>query len=67
MIYIVLRDDRGLRAFAARRHQARYRCNRRQRRGIRARRNGGGTGGKTKGYFQKVAAFHDISLFVVGE
>jgi len=37
---------------------------RRQRRGLRARGQRGGPGGKSNGELQKVAAFHDISLFV---
>jgi len=41
---------------------------RRQRRGLRARSSQcGGAGGGSNGEFQKVAAFHDISLFVRGE
>ena len=38
---------------------------RRQRRGLRARGQRGGAGGKSNGKLQKVAAFHDISLFVL--
>jgi hypothetical protein len=37
---------------------------RRQRRRLRARGQRGGSGGKSNGELQKVAAFHDISLFV---
>ena len=37
---------------------------RRQRRGLRARGQRGGSGGKSNGELQKLAAFHDISLFV---
>jgi hypothetical protein len=37
---------------------------RRQRRGLRARAQRGGPGGKSNGELQEVAAFHDISLFV---
>ena len=40
---------------------------RRQRRGLRARAERGGPGGKSNGELQKVTAFHDISLFVSGE
>jgi hypothetical protein len=36
---------------------------RRQRRGLRARDERSGSGRKSSGEFQKVAAFHDISLF----
>ena len=63
-IDFVLCNDRGLGSFAARRHQAMYSRNRRQRRGVRGRSKcgGGGGSGKSNGEFQKVAAFHDISL-----
>ena len=40
---------------------------RRQRRGLYAGGQRGRAGRKSKGEFQKVAAFHDISLFVGGE
>jgi hypothetical protein len=40
---------------------------RRQRCCLRARSQRRGARGKSKGEFQKVAAFHDISLFVDGE
>jgi hypothetical protein len=40
---------------------------RRQRRGLRARGQRSGSGGKSSGEFQKVAALHDISLFMYGE
>jgi hypothetical protein len=42
-------------------------CERRhhQRRGLRGRGQRGGSGGKSDGEFQKVAAFHDISLVVL--
>jgi hypothetical protein len=36
---------------------------RRKRRGLRARGHRGSARGKSKGEFQKVAAFHDVSLF----
>jgi hypothetical protein len=39
---------------------------RRKRRGLRARSQRGGAGGNSKGKFQEVAAFHDISLFGFG-
>jgi hypothetical protein len=39
----------------------------RKRRGVRARSKCRSARGYTKGEFQKVAAFHDISLFVRGE
>ena len=40
---------------------------RRQRCSLRARGERSGAGGKSKGEFQKMAAFHDISLLVDGE
>jgi hypothetical protein len=40
---------------------------RRQRRGLRSRAQRGGSGAKANGELQKVAAFHDISLFRSGE
>ena len=40
---------------------------RRQRRGLRARSKHGCAGGGGKGEFEKMAAFHDISLFVRGQ
>jgi hypothetical protein len=39
----------------------------RQRRGLRARRQRGRPGGNSNGKFQKVAAFHDVSLLVFSE
>ena len=66
VIDIVLGDDRGLCGFAGRGHDARHRCSRRQRRRIRAHSNRRGTGGEPNSEFQKVAAFHDISLFMRG-
>ena len=39
---------------------------RRKRRGLRARSQRGGAGGNSKGKFQEVAAFHDISPFGFG-
>jgi hypothetical protein len=61
MIDLILADNSGFHDFAAPRHEARLRGNWRQRRGFRARGKGSGTGGNSKGEFQKVAAFHDIS------
>src|SRR6266705_3344596 len=60
-IGIVLRGNRGFRAFAARWHRAVFRQYRRQRRGLRTRRKCCSTGDISKGEFQKVAAFHLIS------
>jgi hypothetical protein len=61
LIDIVLGDDRGICTFNARRREALFRSNRRQRRGLRARSKRGSARGYSKGEFQKVAAFHDIS------
>jgi hypothetical protein len=60
-IGIVLRGNRGFRAFAARWHNAVFRRYRRQRRGLRTRSKCCSTGDISKGEFQKVAAFHLIS------
>jgi hypothetical protein len=65
VIDIVLRRDRGFCGFAAPRLEALFRCNRRQRRGLRARSNCCSARGKSKGEFQKVTAFHDFSSFAV--
>jgi hypothetical protein len=59
-IDIILRNHGGFRAFAVRRHQTRFRRNRRQRRGLRRRSKRPRTCNKSKGEFQKVAAFHHI-------
>ena len=63
-IDFVLCNDRGLGGFAARRHETLYSRNRRQRRGIRGRSKccGCGGSGKSNSEFQKMTAFHDISL-----
>jgi hypothetical protein len=53
--------DRGMR-IRRRQPAAMIKRLRRQRRGLCAGGKRGGSGGKSKGYFQKVAAFHDISL-----
>ena len=66
-VHIVLRDHCRFRAFAARRSQTLRRRNRRQRRSIRAGSKRRSTSGKSKGDFQKVAAFHDIFLLVHDE
>ena len=66
MVDIVLRNHGGFRAFAVWRYQARFRRNRRQRRGLRSGGKRPRAGNKSKGEFQKVAAFHNISL-VCGE
>lgn len=61
-IDLVLADDRGFRIFTRRRHEIRLRPDRRQRCSLRARSKRGRAGHKSKGEFQKVTAFHDISL-----
>jgi hypothetical protein len=66
LIDIVLRDDRGFRALAARRQEALLWRNRRQRRRLRARSKRRRACNKSKGEFQKVAAFHDISSLAGG-
>ena len=66
-IDIVLRDNGRLCALAVRRRQALLRSDRRQRRGLRARGKRGGACDKSQGEFQKVAAFHNISLVCGGE
>ena len=64
-IDVFLRDNRG---FTARRHNGLFRCNRRQRPGLRARRKRGGACNKSNGEYQKVPAFHDIRpLLLVGD
>jgi hypothetical protein len=60
-IDIVPGDDRGIRARSARRREALFRSYRRQRRSLRARSKRGSTRGYSKGEFQKMAPFHDIS------
>ncbi len=67
MIDIVLRDDGGLRAgfsaLPARRRETFRRHDGRQRRSLRTCGKRGSARGKSKGEFQKVTAFHDISSF----
>jgi hypothetical protein len=60
--------DSGTSVLIARRQPSVF-CERmrRKRRGLRARGQRDRTRAKSKGKFQKVAAFHDISLFVSGE
>jgi hypothetical protein len=62
VIDLVLADNSRFRGFAARRQQPRFRRDRRQWCGLRARSKRGSARYKSKGEFQKVAAFHDISL-----
>jgi len=61
-IDIVLRGDRGFRTFAARGREAVFRRYGWQRRGLRASGKRCSAGNISKGEFQKVAAFHHISL-----
>jgi hypothetical protein len=60
VVHIVLRDDRGLRAFAP----SMLRRNRRQWRRICAGSKCRSARGYAKGEFQKMTAFHDISSLV---
>jgi hypothetical protein len=62
MIDIVLGDHRGFGGLAARRHDRLLRRNRRQWCSLRARSKRACARNKSKGEFQKVTAFHDISL-----
>jgi hypothetical protein len=62
MIDIVLRNHGGFRAIAMRRYQARFRRDRRQRRSLRSGSKRPRACNNSKGEFQKVAAFHNISL-----
>ena len=63
VIDLVLADDSGFRSLPVRRHKVLVWRNRRQRRRLRARSKCCRARDKSKGEFQKVAAFHDISLF----
>jgi hypothetical protein len=65
VIDIVLGDDRGLGSFGARRHDQLFRRNRRQRCGFRTRGKRACARDKSKGEFQKVAAFHNFSSFAI--
>ena len=68
MLNLRLRGDSGMNTLISRRQPTILRDRLwRQRRGLRARSQCGGAGGNSKGNFQKVAAFHDLSLFVRGE
>jgi hypothetical protein len=64
---IVLRDHGRFRGVATRRRKTPLRRNRRQWCCFRARSQCCGARGEANGDSQKVAAFHDISLLVVGE
>jgi hypothetical protein len=67
-IHFVPRDNGGTSILTRRRQPTfvfkRMRC---KRRGLRARGQRRSARGKSNGEFQKVAAFHSISLFVYGE
>jgi hypothetical protein len=62
-IYLVLRRNRGTGLLPSRWQSSVCKGLWRQRCGLRAGSQGRGAGGKSNGEFQKVAAFHDISLF----
>jgi hypothetical protein len=68
MFRLVAGGDSGTSILVPRRQPPVF-CERmwRKRRGLRARGQRDRTRAKSKGKFQKVAAFHDISLFVYGE
>jgi hypothetical protein len=63
-IHLVFADNSGTRVFVRRRQRPVRKRMRRKRRGMGAGGQRRGAGGKSKGEFQKVAAFHDIFLFV---
>jgi hypothetical protein len=64
-VRFVFADVSGTRVFVrGRQPPVRWKRMRRKRRGMGARGQCGGAGGKSKGEFQKVAAFHDVLLFV---
>jgi hypothetical protein len=64
-IHLVFADNSGTRVFVrGRQPSVRRKRMRRKRRGMGAGGHSRGAGGKSKGEFQKVAAFHDILLFV---
>jgi hypothetical protein len=65
VIDFILGNDSGISAFAPRWRETLRSRNRRQRRSLRARSQRAGAGGQSKGEFQKVAAFHDISSSAV--
>ena len=68
MFRLVAGGDSGTSILIARRQPSVvFKRMRRKRRGLRARGQRDRTRAKSKGKFQKVAAFHDISLIVYGE
>jgi hypothetical protein len=66
-IYLALRRNRGTGLLPSRWQSSVCKPLWRQRCGLRAGSQGRGAGGKSNGEFQKVAAFHDISLVENGE
>jgi hypothetical protein len=66
VIDLVLADNSGLRALAVRRHKIQLWRNRQQRCRLRACSKRCRARNKSKGEFQKVAAFHDISSLAGG-
>jgi hypothetical protein len=66
-VHLVFTDDRVARLFVRRWQRAVRQRMRRKRRGVGTGGQHGCAGGKSKGEFQKVAALHDISLFVTVE
>ena len=68
-MFHLLAGGNGGTGLVVRRRQPPVLCERmrRKRRGLRARGKCGSAHGKSKGKFQKVAAFHDISSVVQGE
>jgi hypothetical protein len=68
-MFYLLAGGNGGTGLVVRRRQPPVLCEwmRRKRRGLRARGKCGSARGKSKGKFQKVAAFHDISSVVHGE
>ena len=66
-VHLVFTDDRVARLFVRRWQRPVRQRMRHQRRGVGAGGQHGCAGGNSKGEFQKVAALHDISLFVTVE
>lgn len=65
--HFVFADNRGASSLSRGRPLIFSKRMRRKRRCLRDSRQRGGARGYSKGEFQKVTAFHDISLFVIGE
>ena len=66
-VHLVFADNCGTGVFIRRRQPSVCKRMRRKRRGMGAGRQRCGAGGQSKGEFQKMAAFHDISLLVAVE